>query len=73
MTSPLPVPAATTALTVVRALRAVVVLAVVADVELVDELAVPLSEIVIDVRALLSVKSASTVLAIDPVLAVAVR
>ena len=50
----------------------VVVLELSVELEL-AELLVPPSAIVVESRALLSVKSASTVLAIDPVLAFAVK
>jgi hypothetical protein len=66
-----------TALTVVIAPPVVTVLSLVSDepppLELVDELPVPLSEIVIASRALLSVKSACTVSAMVPFAAVEVR
>jgi hypothetical protein len=66
-----------TALTVVMALRRLTALAVVAAapvaLELVDELPVPPSEIVTASRAPASVKSACTVSAIVPVVAVEVR
>jgi hypothetical protein len=66
-----------TALTVVNAPRAVSALVVAADepslLEPADEPPVPLSEIVIESRAVASVKSAFTVSAIVPVAAVEVR
>jgi len=72
---------AVTALTVTTAPRVVTALVVVADEpvpfelvdELVDELPVPLSEIVMESRASASVKSACTVSAIVPLTAVEVR
>ena len=65
-----------TSLTVMTALRAVVALAVVAAEALfepLDVLPVPLSEIVMESRAPASVKSACTVWAMVPLVAVEVR